>query len=127
MNRRETYRDRISEDGVRSLAALDGTNVRLWRLGALVFQPEPCLDRSLRQPLCGVETDSSLGGPGNWTCWWPEERLAEPGAVEVPNTTRQSIGKSPPTSLANVSLRWSPTLQGSTSTEVNKRLFGPKY
>jgi hypothetical protein len=67
----------ISEDGVRSFGALDANHVRLWRLGALVFRPDLNLDKSLSQPFCGVETDSSLGGLGNRTCCGPEERLLE--------------------------------------------------
>ena len=60
---------------MRSRSALNGLTVRYRRLGALVFRPDSSLDKSLRQPFCGVETDSSLGGLGDRTCWWPEERL----------------------------------------------------
>ena len=88
----------ISEDGVRSRPALDTACVRYWRLGALVFRPDH-LDRSLSHPLCEVETDSSLGGPGDWTCSRPEERLT---AWVIPQAI---VEQNPPTSLANVSLQ----------------------
>ena len=70
----------ILGDGVRSFGALDDEVVRLWRLGALVFQPDLSLDRSLGQPLCGAETDSSLGG------------LGQPGQLVAGRTSRTQRG-----------------------------------
>jgi len=75
---------KISEDGVRSCAALEGKlllSLRFRRLGALVFRPDRFRTSHKVGHLQKVATDSSLGGP--FFCAWslrracsrPEERF----------------------------------------------------
>ncbi|HWI60037.1 MAG TPA: hypothetical protein VNZ22_22615 [Bacillota bacterium] len=71
--------NRISEDGVRSLHALGASAARCGDWAHSSSGLTLALEKSKGQPLCEEATDSSLGGLGDWTCWWPEERLTALG------------------------------------------------
>jgi hypothetical protein len=81
---------KISEDGVRSCAALEGElllALRFWRLGALVFRPDSFRKSHKVGHLQKVATDSSLGGQRFCAsvahdCSRPEERFPRKTSIE---------------------------------------------
>ena len=63
------------EDGVRPPAALGALEAARFGDWAHSSSSLTSPDMSLGQPPCEVETDSSLGGQGDLTCSWLEERF----------------------------------------------------
>ncbi len=63
------------EDGVRPWRALGALGAARFGDWAHSSSSLTSPDKSLGQPPCEVETDSSLGGQGDLTCSWLEERF----------------------------------------------------